>query len=65
MTSRGFQTRDERLLLDLPEAQPIIARIAANVDPTFPRRRAHIESVATVVIRAKKRPNNAYARPTL
>jgi hypothetical protein len=56
------ETKD---LLELPEAQPVIARIAASVDPDYPNRMEHIEFVAAVVIAAKRNPSNAYARPTL
>lgn len=64
----GFSASlDERdvALLDHPTSQPVLARIAANVDPDYPRRKAHIEMVALVVLRAKRNPTNAYARATL
>lgn len=60
----GVPAGDERLLA-LPEAQPVIKRIAASVDLDYPRREEHIKRVATIAIRAKLKPTNAYARPTL
>lgn len=55
----------DEALLALPEAQPVIARIAASVDPDYGDRAAHIKRVATLAIRAKLTPTNNYARPTL
>lgn len=62
--SRRVPAGDDNLLA-LPQAQPVIKRIAASVDPDYPRRTEHIERVATICIRAKLNPNNAFARPTL
>lgn len=55
----------EAALLELPEAQPIIRRIAANVDPDYPARLQHIAHIAAVAVNAKRHPSNAYAQPTL
>lgn len=52
-------------LLALPEAQATIARIAASVDPDYGDRAAHIKRVATLAIRARLRPTNKFAQPTL
>lgn len=52
-------------LLELPEAQPIIARIAASVDPDYPNRMEHVKFIAAVVVAAKRNPSNAHARTTL
>lgn len=52
-------------LLETPEAQPVIARIGASVDPDYPGRMAHVLRVASIAVRAKKQPNNAFAEPTL
>lgn len=60
----GFPSGDDNVL-DLPEAQPVIARIAAAVDPDYPQRMEHICRVAAIAVRAKLKPSNAYARPTL
>lgn len=63
----GFPVPDESLrhILELADAQPVIARIAANVDPDYPRRLEHVELVATVAMRAKVRPANAFAKATV
>lgn len=60
----GIPAGDDALL-SLPEAQPVIKRIAASVDMDYPRRAEHIRRVATIAVRAKLRPTNNYARPTL
>lgn len=60
----GFPLGDDSVL-DLPQAQPVIARIAAAVDPDYPDRFEHIKRVATIAVRAKLNPTNSYARPTL
>lgn len=60
----GIPAGDDALL-ELPEAQPIIKRIAASVDPDYPQRWEHIRRVATIAIRAKANPTNSFARPTL
>ena len=52
-------------LLALPEAQATIARIAASVDPDYSDRMNHIKRVATLAIRARLRPTNKFAEPTL
>jgi hypothetical protein len=52
-------------VLALPEAQEIIRRIGAAVDPDYPHRADHVKWVAAVVVKAKMQPTNAYARPTL
>lgn len=57
--------RADASLLLLPEAQDVIARIAAAVDPDFPGRLEHIERVAAVAVAAKKAPRNPYAAATL
>lgn len=51
-------------LLSLPEAQPVIKRIAASVDIDYPRREEHIKRIATIAVRAKVN-DNKFARPTL
>lgn len=56
---------DSRWLLELPEAQPVIARIGAAVDPDMPDRLEHVMRVAAICVRAKRNPANAYARATL
>lgn len=53
------------VLLDLPEAQPVIARIAANIPEDYPRRMEQVLRVAAIAVAAKKRPTNEYAEPTL
>ena len=60
----GIPAGDEALLA-LPEAQATIARIAASVDPDYSDRKAHIKRVATLAIRARLRPTNKFAEPTL
>lgn len=52
-------------LLSLPEAQPVIKRIAASVDINYPCREEHIKRIATIAVRAKVNPTNKFARPTL
>jgi hypothetical protein len=60
----GIPAGDEALLA-LPEAQATIARIAASVDPDYGDRANHIKRVATLAIRARIRPTNKFAEPTL
>ena len=60
----GIPAGDDALL-ELPEAQPVIRRIAAAVDPDYPQRWEHIKRVATIAVRAKLHPTNAYAQPTI
>lgn len=60
----GFPTGDDELLA-LPEAQAVIKRIAASVDLSYPHRAEHIKRVATICVRAKLKPTNAYADPTI
>ena len=60
----GIPAGDEALLA-LPEAQATIARIAASVDPDYGDRANHIKRVATLAIRARLRPTNKFAEPTL
>jgi hypothetical protein len=50
---------------DDPDAQPIIARLGAAVDPDYPNRMVHVLRVAAIVIQAKRNPTNAYAKATL
>jgi hypothetical protein len=57
------QNLDE--VLALPEAQEIIRRIGAAVDPDYPHRADHVKWVAAVVVKAKMQPTNAYAKATL
>lgn len=56
---------EDRALLELPEAQPIIARLGGAVDPGYPHRLNHVIRVACAVIRAKRNPMNKFARATL
>lgn len=66
-----FEESDVRLsagdlrLLDLPEAQPIIARLGAATDEGYPDRLSHVLRVACCVVRAKRHPTNSFARATL
>lgn len=64
-TARRKLSLEDELLLTCPEAQPIIARLGASVDPEFPHRIDHVRRVACCVLRAKRNPSNVYARPTL
>lgn len=71
--SRGIGATRQTMLadaraevLDLPEAQEIIERLAAAccTDSTIDLAE-HILLVARVAVDAKRHPKNAYARPTL
>lgn len=55
---------DEHLLA-LPEAQPVIARIAAAVPVECPRWMEQVRLAATIAVKAKMHPSNPYARATL
>lgn len=61
----GFPTAVDDSLAGSPEAQPIIARLGASVDPDYPHRMEHVLRVAAIVLAAKRNPNNAYAKATL
>lgn len=61
----GFPPNRHNDWHELPEAQPIIARLGAAVDPDYPDRMEHVLRVASIVIAAKRCPTNAYAEPTL
>jgi hypothetical protein len=53
------------LLLELPEAQPIIKRIGESVPSTYPHRMAHVLRVAAIAVAAKQVPTNPFAVATL
>jgi hypothetical protein len=53
------------LLLELPEAQPIIKRIGENIPASYPRRMDQVLHIAAVAVAAKKNPCNPYAGATL
>ena len=61
----GTVLRIDPDLLQIPQAQPVIARIAAAVDPDYPDRLNHVKRVATVAVRAKLQPANPFAKATL
>jgi len=60
----GIQIAD-LLLLELPEAQPIIKRIGEAVPAEYPLRMAHVLRVATIAVTAKLKPSNPHAGATL
>jgi hypothetical protein len=62
---RHGMTAGDETILDLPEAQPVIARIAAATDPDYPHRMEHVRRVATIAVKAKLAPSNSFARATL
>ncbi len=64
-TRRYGLTDADLRLLEQPDSQPVIARIGTAVDPAYPRRMQHVLVVASVAIRAKRHPSNAYAEATL
>jgi len=61
---RGFPVADLSLL-ELPCAQPIIARIAASVPVDYPRRMEQVLLVSAIAVAAKLKPGNPFAEATL
>lgn len=61
-----FDPADFGALLDHPEAQPLIARLGAQVSEfSTVDRVEHVCRIAAVVLRAKRAPLNQYAKATL
>lgn len=56
---------EDVLLLEEPEAQPIIARLGAQVEAGYPHRIDHVRRIACCVVRAKRNPTNSFAKATL
>lgn len=63
--SRRRLSLADRALLQLPEAQPILARVDAATDREFLDRADHVHRITCLVIRSKRNPSNKFATPTL
>lgn len=56
--SRAALNRANQVLLDTPEAQPILARVGAAIDPDYPHRMEHAKQVTLVVLAVRHKPRH-------
>lgn len=47
-------------MLETPEAQPILARVGAAIDPDYPDRIEHARNVTLVVLKARQSGRNVH-----